>query len=218
MRRLRLTLDRTASTKCRGVHYLPHAQQRFEDIRFFLCDALHQGGGDESSHLFLLTKEMKILEFHVLWFARVRSFTMHVDMRVHRTCDARATCTETILLSFKRFLSLFLAFIHVVGSHFFFKQLKNIDWFPRVINNVLLGSEHIPSLRFQLYTLSFVRFLSSNNSARAIRFGSDEKLRTTSIWKSQTIVKTFISCLFSHTIFDVDVTKCSKVFSLNFNT
>ena len=48
---------------------------------------------------------------------------MHVDMRLHRTCDARAACTETyassILLSFKRFLSLFLAFIHVVGSHFF---------------------------------------------------------------------------------------------------
>ena len=217
MRRLQLTLDRTASTKCSGVQYLPHAQQRFEDIRFFLCDAFHQGGGDESSHLFLLTKKKKILwilRFIIrkgteFYYARTRASASHVWC----TCNMH----RKLLLSFKSFPSLFLVFIRVVGGHLF-EQQKNMDWFPRVITNVLLGSEHIPSLRFQLYTLSFVRFLSSNNSARAIRFGSDEKLRTTSIWKSKTIVKSFIPWLFSQIIFVVDVTKCSKVFSLNFNT
>ena len=157
------------------------------------------------------------------WFSRfmIRKSMEFYDARRHAIAShVWCTCNMHWNNSFviQTFSITFLG-IHTLGRQsFFFKQLKNIDWFPRVINNILLGSEHIPSLRFQLYTLSFVRFLSSNNSARAIRFGSDEKLRTTSIWKSQTIVKTFISCLFSQTIFDVDVTKCSKVFSLNFNT
>ena len=106
MHRLQLTLDRTASTKCSGVRTLPAtcAAAFWGHQVFPLWRIPPRRKRWKQSSVSPNKKNRKSFEFYVLSYVRVRSFTMQGHVRVHRMCDARATCTENFFCHLKVFL------------------------------------------------------------------------------------------------------------------